>query len=170
MTITPLELDWLKENIEKVDFLKVLTSEQMARLLAGVTAKNVAGGDIVIHQGQRGDTFFLIYNGRVSVWYEKNNKRVKLSNLNKGEFFGEISLLSGRPVTATVKASRQTRVFFIDSEGFLSLVRENQDLAQQITSVMNNRLADQKKAAATLVDENLADISSAIQKFLAAPK
>lgn len=166
MKITNSELEWIKENLEKIEFLQVLNSDQISKLLPGMTAKNVSGGEIVIRQGQHGDTFFLIFNGRVSVWYEKNNKKAKLSELNKGDYFGEISLLSGRPATATVKANRQTRVFFIDAEMFLSLVRGNAECAQKITAVMEKRLAGQKKAAETMVDGNLSDISSAIQNFL----
>ena len=167
MNITPIEETWLKENLEKIDFLKKLEPLQVLRLIDQVTARNIGGGEAVIKQGQTGDTFFLLFNGAVTVWIERNGKRAKIAELKRGDYFGEISLLSGMPTSAEVMAKKPSRVFFLNSKQFINLVRENPELANFISAVMEKRLQERKIAAEAIAKGTPVELSLEIKRFLA---
>lgn len=166
MNITRIEADWIQESIEKVEFLNILDPRQILSLTHHVTPQLFQGEELIIEEGQPGQSFFFIYNGRVSVFVERNGKKTKLATLKRGDFFGEISLLTGQPTTAHVMALGPTKVFFIDNNLFLSFIRANQKFADHVTEVMKKRLEERKEALQTYQYANLEELNQAIKDFL----
>ncbi len=166
MNITEIEAKWLNNNISKIDFLNVLTPQQVIQLTNQVTSRIILGDQPVINEGEEGTAFFLIFNGMVSVWVERNGQQLKLATLKTGQYFGEISLLSGKPTTADVVANVPTKVFFLNTEQFLSMVKANENLAKHITEVMEKRLAAREKEIEELMNCNYLEIDAAIKDFL----
>lgn len=89
--------------------------EGVSRSLVEVEAE---AGQEVITQGDHGDRFYLIDDGEVEVFEDGEFKR----NERQGEGFGEIALLRDVPRTATVKATRATRLLALDRASFLETV------------------------------------------------
>jgi len=75
-------------------------------------------GQEVITEGERGDRFYLIDRGEVAVIVNEVFKR----NQGEGECFGEIALLRDVPRTATVRATRETRLLALDRDHFIETV------------------------------------------------
>ena len=78
----------------------------------------VAAGQVVITQGDRGDSFYLIREGEVEVIRDGIFER----NQTAGECFGEIALIRDVPRTATVRATRATSLLALGREDFLETV------------------------------------------------
>ena len=53
-------------------------------------------GDPIFEEGDRGDTMFIIQSGEIGLFRQSNGKRQSLGVLEKGDFFGEMSILEGR--------------------------------------------------------------------------
>ncbi len=64
----------------------------------------VAKGDCLIKEGQQNRTFYIILSGEMQVQIQAGEKYIKLAKLGKGNFFGEISMITGRPAIATILA------------------------------------------------------------------
>ena len=64
----------------------------------------VKKGDCLIKEGQQNKTLYIILSGKMQVQIQSGDQSVKLAILGKGNFFGEISMITGRPAIATVLA------------------------------------------------------------------
>ncbi len=95
--------------------LDLPTLERVARALEPVV---VAPGEVVIHEGDAGDRYYVIASGEVEVSVEGSVVR----RLGPGEGFGEIALLREIPRTSTVTAVGDVRLFALEREPFLDAV------------------------------------------------
>lgn len=88
-----------------------LTELEYLKLIDLMEIRTFQPGEIVVKEGSPGDSMFIICNGEVSVvTKDKNGKDIQLAELGEGDFFGEVSLLTGRPRTATIYAISYTEV------------------------------------------------------------
>jgi tetratricopeptide (TPR) repeat protein len=86
-----------------------LTELEYLKLIDLMEIRTFQPGEIVVREGNPGDSMFIICNGDVSVvTKDKSGKDVQLADLSEGDFFGEVSLLTGRPRTATIYAISYT--------------------------------------------------------------
>ena len=77
-------------------------------ILASTELRSYAEGDIIVTEGERGSSLFLIVSGEVKVFTRgERGEHVPLAELGPGDFFGEVSLLTGRPRTATITAKNE---------------------------------------------------------------
>lgn len=91
----------------------------------------------VVVQGEAGRSMFAIVDGRVQVVLEPNGEEV--AQLGEGEFFGEMSLLTGDPRTATVRALDDALLMEIDAGAFRTFVLERPEVLSGITSAVAER-------------------------------
>lgn len=74
-------------------------------ILASTELRSYDEGDIIVTEGEQGSSLFLIVSGEVKVFTRgERGEHVPLAELGPGDFFGEVSLLTGRPRTATITA------------------------------------------------------------------
>jgi CRP-like cAMP-binding protein/ribonuclease BN (tRNA processing enzyme) len=92
-------------------------------------------GQNIVTQGKKGDRFYLIALGRAKVLVDNAMKAV----LGKGDYFGEISLLSGTPRNATVQAISDGLALALDKKTFLELVREEPSVNKRLQDVLRLR-------------------------------
>ena len=94
-------------------------TDRSFEMIAGLASEiDVATGDELARQGEPGDRFIIILNGRARV--ERDGKLLR--ELGPGDFLGEISLVDGSAPTATVTAQDPIHGFAIDRQGFLDLI------------------------------------------------
>jgi len=102
-TTWPLRVD-PSDLLRTVPFFQGLPPEEFARLANRLRSRTVPAGDIIIRQGERGDSLFLIARGVVRVSQAVDGMERDLATLLAGDFFGEMALLHGDPRTATCRA------------------------------------------------------------------
>lgn len=74
-------------------------------------------GDIVITEGEQGSSLYVVVHGEVKVYTKgKKGDSIYLAKLGAGDFFGEVSVLTGKPRTATIVASQHTELLRLDKE------------------------------------------------------
>ena len=75
-------------------------------------------GSVIITEGDPGAAMYIITTGEVKVYTRGTGKTgdVYLANLGEGEFFGEVSVLTGKPRTATITAARPTELLRLDKD------------------------------------------------------
>ena len=113
--------------------------EQLAQLLS---ERRAAAGDVIVRQGEAGDDFFLVAEGRVSVSVDG----APAGELGPGEGFGEIALLRDVPRTATVQAVEDTTLYALERAEFLSALGGHAESAAAAEGVAGRRLAAYRPA------------------------
>jgi len=89
--------------------------EALLDVLTSTTLRSWAEGDIIVTEGEPGDSLFLIASGTVKVFTRgEHGEHIPLGELGEGDFFGEVSLLTGKPRTATITAKTAVLAIELD--------------------------------------------------------
>jgi MFS family permease len=113
--------------------LPPVTLEQLASNLSHV---RVAAGDVVFHQGDDGDRFYVVERGEVTVEPEGRTP----VTLGRGGYFGEIALLRDVPRTATVTARSDVELWALERDIFIAAVTGHAPSAEAADAVISTHL------------------------------
>lgn len=107
-----------------------LSAEEFREVVSRMTLKHYEEGSLVVSEGDPGDSMFVVVNGEVKVnTTDAKGKQITLANLGEGEFFGEISLLTGRPRTATIITNTETDLLELTREDYGNIVADHPHVA-----------------------------------------
>jgi len=104
-------------------------------------------GEHIVRQGDPGESMFVVVRGEVVVTLAPDNREV--ARVGAGDFFGEMSLLTGAPRTATVKAAVDSQVVEITVGAFRRLVLANPAVVEQIGREVAERRAELEERRAS---------------------
>ena len=93
-------------------------------------------GDVLVYEGDEGDTLYVIDSGRVAVKIGDN----QVATLGPGEFFGELGLLLKKPRGATVEALEDVEAMIVDEETFEDMLTFNPSVTFKIMVALAQRL------------------------------
>jgi MFS family permease len=106
------------------------------RLAAELVPSTAAAGTTIFHRGDEGDRFYVIENGTVDVEVDSGPP----VELGRGDFFGEIALLTDVPRTATVTARTDTSLYSLNWDAFVPAVAGHAPSRRAADSVIGARL------------------------------
>jgi small-conductance mechanosensitive channel/CRP-like cAMP-binding protein len=128
--------------IGKVDFLSPLSQDERRKLVETVGVKDYAAGELPVRQGDAGDSFYIIKKGSVDVIVQKEHgDGVVVATLGPGNFFGEMSLLTGAVRTASIRVKEDAEFVVIDRESFRSTLVHNPSIAESLSRILSERQA-----------------------------
>jgi CRP/FNR family transcriptional regulator len=126
----------LKETVtflEKVSFFGGLKKRQLENLAKRMVNRSYRKGDPIVVQGQGGEGFFIVTSGKAeAVRRRADGDNLVVNEFSMGDFFGELALLDDGPRTATITATEETTCLVLVRWDFLSLLREDADMAVEI--------------------------------------
>ena len=99
-----------------------LNDAQLAHVLNHFERVELKAGEQVFAQGEKGDSFYVIFQGKVRVTRMEGRRERKLRNLSRGDYFGEGTLLFDRPRSNTVTAMDPSVLLRLDREAFFELL------------------------------------------------
>jgi CRP-like cAMP-binding protein len=136
----------LRATLQKVDFFYSLNFGELDHLIKVLKKRKVAQGTTIIKQGEKGDAFFLISSGAVSVYIKKGmmGSQKKVADLEGGDFFGEMALVSDMPRNATVIADAPAELFVLYKSDFKKILLANPKISGIITEVLAKRKQSNK--------------------------
>ena len=114
-------------------------------------------GTILFHEGEPGDSFYILLEGSVEILAEKLNRH--LATLESGQFFGEVALLLGVPRTAMARVSQDALLFVINQPSFSNLLRRYPELSNQVLQAMAQHRDELAKRQREMRALNLVDAS-----------
>ena len=89
--------------------------EALVKIVASTELRSYDEGDIIVTEGEQGSSLFLIVGGTVKVFTRSDDGgNLQLAELGPGDFFGEVSLLSSKPRTATITARTKVTAIELD--------------------------------------------------------
>jgi small-conductance mechanosensitive channel/CRP-like cAMP-binding protein len=129
-----------EQALRHVDFFDHLPEDSRHRLAALAQTRLYAEQELIIRQGDAGDEMFLIETGEVAVTLDRPDEPcVELARLGPGSFFGEMSLLTGEPRSATVRATRECEVLVVGKSAFAQVLETSPELAEHVARTITHR-------------------------------
>jgi small-conductance mechanosensitive channel len=119
-----------------VHLLTVLRAEEKQHLANAMVPRLFGAGERIIEEGAEGQTFYVVASGTVAVTTKRG---VEVTRLGRGQYFGEMSLLTGEPRSATVVAVDDSVLFELDRPGFGKLFAAHPGLATQLSTILAER-------------------------------
>ena len=104
--------------------------------------KKYKEGEVIFRQGDVGNCMFIIQAGEVEAVAEADGNELRLRTMGPNEFFGEMALFEKEVRTATIRATKPTRVLTIDKKNFLGGIHEDPSLAFRVVETMSHRIRD----------------------------
>ncbi|MGR9036518.1 MAG: cyclic nucleotide-binding domain-containing protein, partial [Gammaproteobacteria bacterium] len=117
--------DWMTALLRHPVFHR-LPPANLQKILMGLELVEIEKGSSIIEQGGPGDYYYLLKSGQCLITRKPapNMKEIKLGLLEKGETFGEDSLITGAPRSVTVTAMTDVSLLRLNKEQFVSLIKE----------------------------------------------
>jgi CRP-like cAMP-binding protein len=138
-------------SLQRIGMLGPLTPEQIGRLAEENVERVYAAGEPVIRQGDPGNSLFVIMSGRVEVTVlQEGAPPVRLATLEEGDYFGEMSLMTGAPRSATVAALVETRLLEVGKESFRRILAAQPNLVEQLGAALQVRQSERAQAIASV--------------------
>jgi uncharacterized membrane protein len=129
------------DTLRQVPLFESLDEEaatELCHLLESIDSK---AGTSLFRAGDEGDAMYLIERGKVRICVRASNDReVVLTELNRGDFFGEMALLDGQRRSADAVVAEDSRLAVLSREHFLAFVQSSPKIALEMLTALANRL------------------------------
>ena len=100
-------------------------------------------GEVVIREGEPGDTMYLVIDGEVVVIKDYGkDQEIELDRIGAGDYFGEMALFKGHVRSATIRTARQSRLLVLHKREIDEIVREYPQIALHICEVLSQRIRE----------------------------
>ena len=120
------------------NLIKSVPPEAVCPLLNNMVLKQVKAGERFIHQGNPGDTVYLIQSGICAVLVEKDGQLSAVARLRKGDLVGEMAILTGENRSAHVEAETDMRLWMLEKDNFEKLAGDYSELRIFLTDLMTS--------------------------------
>jgi small-conductance mechanosensitive channel/CRP-like cAMP-binding protein len=122
--------------LARVDLFVPLDEEDRRLLAAGMRRVRFAAGEQIIRQGEAGDSLYVIHSGDIAVHLTLDGVHRQVARLGAGDFFGEMSLVTGEPRQASCTAITDVACYVIDHAVFRRLLDAKPKLAEDLSAVL----------------------------------
>jgi CRP/FNR family transcriptional regulator, cyclic AMP receptor protein len=113
-------------------------AEELCHLLESIDCR---AGAFLFRAGEQGDAMYLIERGKVRICVRATDgHEVTLTELGRGDFFGEMALLDGQRRSADAIVAEDARLAVLSREHFLSFLRSTPNVALEMLTAVANRL------------------------------
>ena len=135
----------LNEEVEVLKGVPLLSKIEPSKLkLLAFTSErvNYAAGQEICHQGEPGDAMYVILGGVADVLIDTPTGQIRVAEMKKNDFVGEIAVLCDVPRTATIKAREPLNTLKISKDTFYRMVGEFPSMAIEMMRELAYRVED----------------------------
>jgi CRP/FNR family transcriptional regulator, cyclic AMP receptor protein len=125
------------ELIRKVPLFSKLNKKGLEDVAHIADELDLPQGKLMAEEGDRGREFFVLLEGEADV--TKGDRSI--NRLHKGDFFGEIALVTHMPRTASVTATSDVRVLVITERDFAALLKRAPEVSRGVAEALAERIA-----------------------------
>ncbi|MEN9734809.1 MAG: hypothetical protein RLZ45_2804 [Verrucomicrobiota bacterium] len=157
-------------RLRTIGLLSVFDESELHRVAREGAERLYAIGEPIVRQGASGESMFVLLHGHVEVTARKDDgPSTRFATLNSGDYFGEMSLMTGAPRSATVTALEETRVLEISKESFGSIMALRPELVVTLGNALQDRMAERDVALANARQQTAesGDLFRRIRQFFA---
>ena len=128
------------QALQRIPLLAGLPYGDLEDMAARIEEQQFVRGSELIKEGTSGSSVFLLVSGRCEVRRKTPSGTVRLALLEPGDFFGELSILTPLPRTATVTAFDDVEAMVLTGFQFQTALRSNRAMADHLIKVLATRL------------------------------
>lgn len=152
-----LDLRALEAALRGVDFLHALPVEVLRELAARSRTLRFAPGEWILRQGEEGSSLHIVLEGSVRVMIASDGQEpIEVAQLGVGQVFGEMSVMTGEPRSASVCADTETVLLELCKDAVRDVVDKTPELMQAMGDVLAQRMAMVEEAREAGSSQNVA--------------
>ena len=155
------------DTLRQVPLFESLDNEAAAKLCDLLETLDCKADTFLFHAGEPGNAMYLIERGKVRICVQAiDGHEVTLTELGRGDFFGELVLLDGQRRSADARVAEDARLAVLSRDHFLSFMRSNPNVALEMLTALANRLRRTDELVRHSVTRNV-NVEEAAQLTLA---
>lgn len=124
--------------LSNFSIFRTLNENNLKDLVSMLRLRKYVPDDVIMRKGDLGKNLYIILSGQVDV---VDQDGISITRLRNGEVFGEMSLISGDPVGATIKVLQPTTILYIRGQDFLKVLNRFPSLQMYFARLLSRRLA-----------------------------
>jgi len=144
--------------LRNIVFFSSLTDEELSLVKGKVRIKKYKKNETILHEEDSNEYMYTILSGKVKVIQTSEDGKDTILAMHKaGDFFGEMSLIDGKTMPATVLALEETVTAIISKSEFLHLITTHRKVLEKLLIILSSRLRDAWHKIQLLNFNNAAD-------------
>jgi CRP-like cAMP-binding protein len=135
--------------LRKVPLFETLTPDQLDAVDQLAVERAYQEGEAIVRQGDPGDELFLLLEGAVDVYLDRGQpSEERLRTIEAVDYFGEMAILDDQPRSATIVASRPSRLLALAGGSLKELILQMPEISFEILRVLSARVrsAEQRRS------------------------
>ena len=158
---TNAPLPEIAHELNNFSIFKTLKDNEVAEIVSHFKVQEFKTGQIILRKGDRGEKLFIVLSGSVEIIGDYGTP---IAVLGKGEIFGEMSLLTGNPVSTKVRVLEDTKTMYISASNFRMILNRYSPLQMYFARLLVQRLAksniERSKQVSSGMAGNLSEITT----------
>lgn len=131
----------VSDLLDNIDLFASLQEDEKSALAAQLAMRQIRAGQRIVEQGAEGSSLYVIAEGllEVRVRFDEDGVEHKVANVGPGDFFGEMSLLTGAPRSATVITLTDVVIYKIEKVHLEPLLKARPQIAESLVELLSQR-------------------------------
>lgn len=129
----------ISEFLRQCPLFSSFTARTLTEVADKMSLEKHPAGAVIIRQGDPGDKFYLIREGKADVTVADAKGERKVASLGEGDFFGEAALLTGEPRNATVRAIEDIELYALGKPDFDAVIEASATFKEELRKVLFER-------------------------------
>jgi CRP/FNR family transcriptional regulator/CRP/FNR family cyclic AMP-dependent transcriptional regulator len=142
-----------EDTLAAVPLFSQLGHEAITRLAKSVVSRKYGAGNLIMSEGEQAVAFYVVVSGKIEV----SKGGHPLNTLGKGDFFGEMSLVDGRPRAVTLKALEDTECLVMARWDFMAELQNDAHMAASMLQTLSTRIRG--------LEEHILDLEQRIREL-----
>ncbi len=146
-------------ELREVPLFSEMDEQEVAGIRDIMDVMKFKEGQVIIREGETGDLFYVITEGRVEVIVrDADGSDVVLHEAGPGDFFGELSMLTNEPRSARIRAVEDVTTLVLERDEFFEFLRTHTHAAIDVLVELGGRLRDNDQILRNMVSRNVNEI------------
>lgn len=144
------------ESLSRVTFFKRLERDELERLATRVEQVSFSAGETIFNENDKGDALYVVDSGSVRIWViDEDAEPVTLSELNDGEFFGELAVLDRGQRSTNATAITNTSLHRLSSDDFQQFLMQHPEASIDVICAIGARIRQTNALVTNRVTRNI---------------
>jgi small-conductance mechanosensitive channel/CRP-like cAMP-binding protein len=119
----------------KIELFSSLSPGELGTMAASLIERKVKKDDFIVRMDEEGSSMFILVEGllNVIILHGASNSEVRVAQIKPGNYFGEMSLLTGEPRSASISAFCESILFEIPKDSITTILRDNPSVIEEFS-------------------------------------
>ncbi|MCG6974344.1 MAG: cyclic nucleotide-binding domain-containing protein [Desulfobacterales bacterium] len=127
--------------LKRIELFESLSVGELAAIASVAEEVDYPAGEIIIKEGDAGDTLFLMVSGEVSVIKDLGEiNEIEIDRMTDGEYFGEMALFEDTVRSVSIRTEKPSAFMVLHKQEFKEIVREYPQIALEICKILSRRI------------------------------